>query len=773
MRTLREFEKNTASVPDPEPKQVPSDEPSILDSIVLLWRHKVLMLFIVILSMLVCILVIFQLTPRYTAEARILVGTRATNVVDIDNVLERLRPDRTTIQGEVEILASRSLAEKVVDEIGLVDNPEFNPSIRPPSRFQQYLQWLHKPPAWLDNSPVWFLDSLQWLHATLFGDDLNRLLTPEEGKRKVRNETVTTLMEAMQVEPVRVSYVVSVSVTSEDAELAATIANTLANIYLREQLEQKFGATEQATAWLNERVLTLRKQVETSEKTVEDYRRSQGLTQTSDLNLIEQQISEVNSLLIAAQATTSEADAKVRRTQDLIHTESSIYSAPEVLASPLIQNLRLQETNLVGEVAQMAQEFGPQHPQMINANNELSDIRSKIKEEVERVVSSLQSSLEVAKTREQTLERSLEKLKKEASRLNVSQARLRVLEREAAANQALFDVFLARHMETGEQEELFSADAKIISYAKAPSEQSWPNMQASIGISLVFSGFLALLSVFLVQQVLERGIRHSGQLITALGLNPLGVIPLLSNDKGIVEHVLDKPMSIYSESLRMLYTGLLSTHADESSKSIMITSSLPEEGKTTLCICLARLIARSGRKTLLIDCDLRHGQISKTIGGLSENYGLTHLLTTTSGAIDRVIQQDEKSGLDVITAGKSHQVMADIIQIPNFRAVLEELKTRYEFVVIDTPPVLLVSDTISIANCVNDILFVVRCGKTPRKIAARGVSQILSSQLNITGSVLTMAQSPRKGYYSYEYGSYGYNPEPYGLYSKYNRYYTG
>ncbi len=741
---------NSPIVPDSNAEAPPAAEPVLLDVLALLWRHKMLIFATMLLTMLVSALVLFQLTPRYTAEARILIGTRATNVVDIESVLEALRPDRITIQSEVQVLASRSLAEKVVDELGLVDNPEFNRQLRPPS--------------------LWG-DTLPWLRGLVPGSGPADVLTAAEAERRVRDETVMALIEALDIESVGISYVVSVAVTTEDAELAATVVNTLADIYLREQLDQQFDATEQAASWLNERVLTLRDQVEQSERAVEDYRREQGLTQTSDSTLIEQQISEVNSQLIAARAATSEADAKLRQARELSLSEDGIYSTPEVLAAPLIQNLRMQETSLVGEAAQMAQEYGPRHPRMINVEAELVDIRTRISEEVGRIVSSLENSLEVAKTREQTLESSLDGLREEATRLTTSQARLRVLEREAAANQALFDVFLARYMETGDQEDLFSADARIISRATVPIEHSWPNIPAASAISLVVSLLLALLTVFVVEQVFERGFRHSGQLETGLKVGSFGAIPMLAEpEDSIVDHVLENPMSAFSESLRMLHTGLLATHNEEPN-SVLITSSVANEGKTFLSISLARMLARSGRKTLLIDADFRHGQIAKRLG-LTDDFGFAHLLTDHAIATGSPTKHDEASGLDILTAGKSLKVRTDIVRSRKLSDLLDKFKSSYDFVIVDSPPVLLVSDSITLAQCVDHTVYAVRWANTPRKVAAAGVKQLMDSRVRLAGAALTMAQGHRKGYYSYNYGSYGYGPEPNSLSSKYSQYYA-
>ena len=731
-----------------------AEEPSILEVFAFLWRYKALIFATAALTMLVSALIVFQLTPRYTAQAQIFIGTRSTNVVDIESVLQALRPDRATVQNEIEVIASRSLAEVVVDELGLLERPEFNRQLRPPSLLGSLSQWLSLP-----------------FRAALSSD----AQTPEEEARRIRNNTITAFSEAVSVEPVRLSNVVSVTVDSEDAELSALIANTLSEIYLRQLLDEKFAATEQATDWLDERVIDLREQVERSERAVEVFRQEWGLTQTSDSTLVEQQVSEVNSQLIVARATTSEATARLRQARELIGSEEGIFSIPEVLAAPLIQNLRMQEASLVGESAQMAQEYGPRHPRMINMAAELKDIRGKIGEEVERIVASLENSLEVARTRERALEESLEELKAEADRLTSSQARLRVLEREAAANQALFDMFLARYMETGNQEDLFSAGARIISRATVPSEQVWPNLTAAAGIMLVASALMGLLAVFVAEQVFQRGFRHSAQLETGLKVASFGAVPLLLDDTGnqLENHVLENPMSAFSESLRMLHSALLASHKDEpDSSSVLITSSVSNEGKTFLSISLARLIARSGRKTLLIDADLRHGQIAKRLG-LNDETGLAHLLIGHEKATQSPIQRDAESGLDVLTAGKSLNIRTDIIRQQAMLKLLDEFKPEYDLIIIDSPPLLLVSDSLNLAKCVDETVYAVRWSSTPRKVVRAGIAQLLNSpHAHLAGAVLTLAQSNRKGYYGYGYGSYGYGPEPYGLSSKYSSYYT-
>lgn len=727
-----------------------SPEPNLLSVLALLWRRKGLILSTVILTTLAAVLLVFQVTPRYTAEARILFGTRAAKVVDIERVLGALRSDRATISSEVEVLSSRSLAEKVVDRLGLVDRPEFNRHLRPSS--------LPDPRDWLPPD----------LRTTLFGTAPDTPATAAEADRQVRSDVITALQEATTVDVINISRVVSVTAISEDPSLAAAIANALTDIYLREHLEEKLDATRQAADWLSERVRTLRDQVESSQRAVEDFRQKQGLIQARDTTLVEQQIYEVNTQLISAQTKTAEADARLRHARGLMRTKGrGVDAASEVLSAPLIQQLRMEEAKLAGEKAQMASEYGKRHPKMINVTAELADIRAKIGVEVRRIVRGLENSLEVAQTRQRTLQRSLDKLKAEASRLTASQARLRLLERDAAANQNLYDTFLARWKETGEQDALHRADARIISRATVPSEPSWPNKPAAVSIALVGSMLLALLLVFFVEQVLDRGVRDAEQIENLMGMGTLGMVPMLAGSRtSLFDHVLNEPTSSFSESLRMLHAGLqISDSGDARSQTVLITSSVAEEGKTFIALSLARLMARSGRKVLLIDADLRHGQIAQRLR-LPSRRGLADLLTGRLVSADDAIQRDELSGLHVLTVGRRDGIPTDILQSESMRRLMEKLRPHYELIVVDSPPALLVSDARTLARLMDKTVFVVRWSETARKVAVAGFRQLVESKAQMAGVVLSMAKPRRGDRYSY------YGPGAYGWSSKYGRYYS-
>ena len=516
----------------------------------------------------------------------------------------------------------------------------------------------------------------------------------------------------------------------------------------------------------------LRGQVESSERAVEEYRREHGLIQGKGNTVTEQQVSEINTQLILARTKTAEAEARLRQIRSLVESEDGVESAVNVLASPLISRLRERETDVARREAEMATELGPRHPKMINIRAELEEVRAKLSTEVEKIVRASRNELEVARIRERTLERNLRDIEAKTAKVNTAQGRLRVLEREAAANRTLFDTFLARWKETGRQEEIQQADARILSHAQVPRAPSSPRKLRIVAVAFAFSLFLGVVLVFLVEQ-LDSGFRSSDQVERAAGVSTLSLIPLLSKLRlkrhSPVDYVLNKPASSFAESLRTLYTGVLLSSAGSPAKSILVTSSLPEEGKTTICVALARLLARSGRKVLLVDADLRRSQVARMLN-LPNHAGLVQILGGGGESFKDVVQRDEGSGLHMLSTGSTSVTNAsDLLESTTMRRLLEALRGVYDVVVIDSPPVHLVSDSRILAGMADRTVFVVRWSKVRREVALLGLRRIVESGANVAGVVLSMVNVRRNARYAYADSGYYYG---YGSSRKYRRYYT-
>ena len=442
-----------------------------------------------------------------------------------------------------------------------------------------------------------------------------------------------------------------------------------------------------------------------------------------------------------------------------------------MLASPLIHRLREREADVARRVAEMATEYGPRHPKMINIQAELQDIRGRIEAEVEKIVRGLSNEFEVAQAGERTLERNLSNLQEEATRSGAAHGQLRVLEREAAASRALFDTLLARFKEAGGRDEIQHADARIISYADVPALPTWPRKGLVVGAALAVSTFLGVLLVLLLE-LLDRGFRSSEQIESVTGAGTLSLIPLLAglrlNRGSPVQYVLDRPASSFAESLRTLHTGLLLSDVDTAPKSVLITSSLPVEGKTTIAIAMARLIARSGRRVVLVDADLRRSQVAKILE-LSNEQGLVEILGTQEASLETVIQHDRDSGLHVLTAGsRSVSNPPDLFGSSRMRDLISALQHTYDLIVIDSPPLHVVSDSRVLARMVDKTVYVIRWEKTKREVATLGLKQLLESGASVAGVALSMVNVRKNARYAYPDSGYYY----YRRSREYRRYYT-
>ena len=713
-----------------------------------LFLRKRLIITVTLLISILATLVIFQLTPRYKADTQLLIGTNS-KVVDIQAVLASDLMGDSAILGEMEVIKSRALAKRVVRSLHLEGVEEFNPAPK-------------------EAGALAFLNPKNWI-----SDEFKQALglskvavekTEEQKNIELLSEMARTFLSKVKVSQIKRSQVVTIEMESESPVLAAKMANELAEQYIVGQLEAKFDATKKATDWLNNQLAKLKEKVEASERAVELYRQEKGITQTKgSVGLSQQQMSEINSQLIIARTKRAEASARVRQVQRLIRSGGDVSSVSDVLNSALVQRLKEQESTLQRKYSEMSVSFGKKHPEMIQIQAELRDIKAKITSEVQKIATSLQNELDIASTRQYSLSSSLKQVREETGGDRAAEVGLRALEREASANRTLFETFLNRFKETASTQGMEEANARVISEAEVPLKASFPKKKLLLIVSVLGGLFFAVVLAF-VLEMLNPGLRSPEQVEEHLHMPTLGVIPASDTNVDAHDYVLDKPHSSLTEAVNSLRVSLMLLNPDEQVKSLLVTSAVPSEGKSTLAMLIARISAQAGQKVVLVDTDFRRPTVEEKLKIDAKQPGLTDLLMNHELKLKDVLFEDDKTGMRVLSRGMSSYVNpADLFASQRMQQILNELKSEYDLVILDSPPVMAVTDSRVLSRMVDKTLFVLRWDDTPRKVVKAALHQMAQSGAdNVAGIILQqvdLKQYGRGGYgdsgYYYHYGKYG------------------
>jgi exopolysaccharide transport family protein len=733
------------------------DQIDIRELIRKLWRQKYVIIATTVVITVLAALVIWNITPRFTASAFVMIEPRESQVVNIEAVLSGLPADAENIESQIQVIRSRKLAAKTIEKLQLDRDPEFNASLQPPSVLSQLLNWR----SYLAYLP-------DGVRETLFSpatEETKVVLSEEEEAERLLARLIDGFLGKLKVTPEGRSRVIRITFESQRARTAAEVANTLADFYIVAQLDAKFEATRRANEWLSERIADLSTQVDASEKASEAFRSSQGLTQGGGTTLAEQEVSQLNTQLVGERARRAEAEARLRQVQSLVASDG-VSSASDVMNAPMIQNLRQQETEIERRMAELSQEFGERHPTMVNVRAELADIRGKLQIEVNRIVQSLRNEVAVARAREATLDQALTERKRAMGEIKSSEVQLRALEREAQANRTLLETFLTRSKETHSQQSFQQADASILSPAAVPNGPSYPNKKMMVAVALLIAGGIGVILAFLIEQ-LDQGFRSTEQVEQMLGLNPLGLLPSLPVSAKVrykpQQYILNRPRSAYAEAVRSLHTSLLLSDTERPPKVIMIASSLPREGKTSTALSLAIMQAKVGQNVVIVDCDLRRPSIHKALG-LRSRPGLVEVLAGEV-TLDEALMIDSVSGATVLATGAPAADPPDLLASQQMRKLLSDLAERFDLVIIDSAPTLAVSDTRILSRLVDKTVFVVRWAKTRRETAIGGLKQILDVGGDVAGVLLSMVDVK-------EHARYGFSDSGYYT-GEIRKYYTG
>lgn len=677
---------------------------------------------------------IFQIIPRYTAESAVILEARKTQVVDVQAVLSGLPADMSVIRSEVEVLKSPGIAERVARKLDLASTPEFNPALRPPSSFDKL--WARITSFdWRGPEP----DPPRTTHYEATPLEILAAAEALQGKAEVTNE-------------IR-SYVLKIRIESEDAKMAAAIANAYADAYLDSQLETKFNAVRRANNWLNEHLTELREQVEKSDVAVQRFKTAHNLTESKGVTVNAQQLGELNSQLTLAAADRAQKESNLHEIQDQLKIGGAD-AAAQVLASPLIQKLRGEQTDLLAKQAQLATKYRAAHPAMVDISAQLSDIQEKMQEETDKVVRGMTGELSSARAKEAALRASLNQLQRGAENQGDAEVQLRQLERESESNRALYQNFLMRFKQTSAQEDSQQADARLLAAARIPGGPSYPQTNRLLMMAFGSSILIGLLAAFVVEQ-LDPGFRTREQFERATRTPSLGLVPA---EKGAGPHAIDiiieKPTSTYSEAIRTIRTALRYTHIDNPPKIVMVTSSLPGEGKSVFSVSLARSVACSGGRALIIDCDLRRPTLAKLLN-VSPGPGVLGLIEQ-GATFEKVRGVEEKTGMHYIAGTISTPNPQDLLGSNQMRQWLDHLRSDYDFIVLDTPPVLSVSDALVLSHMADTTIYLVRWGSSARPVVTNGLRTFTNDGGNLAGAVLSRVDMAKHSGYTYGEDRYAY-----------------
>lgn len=682
-------------------------------------------------------IVVAQLQPRYAAFAQVLVGVPQPKVLSkSEAVVSGLPPDAEIVRNESYVMASPSVASAVIQKLGLDRDPEFNPELRDPSLWQRI--------------SYFFSDALRSL------DDSDRVAARKtaDGFDRRTQRIVDTVLSKVDVEPVARSYVLSVEADSFDAVTAAKLANGFAAAYVEQERDKKWQATHDAEIYLKKRIDEMQRAVAKSDQAVEDYRRQAGLLRGATTGVTEQQLTELNTQLILAQAAKAEADARLSEALSLSKRADAAETIPQVLSSPTIQSMKQQQIEVQRKIAELSSTYGEMHPKMQNARAEAQELRQKIQIEVNRVIGGLRNEARSAGARYAALRDNFTRLKAEMGSANEKSIELQALDREAAANRSLLEAMLGRYKETVAQQDLVQADAQIIAPASVPDSPSFPPRLPLIAMAALGGLAIGVLVAFVVENF-DKTFRRPDEIEDSTGLSTLALVPTLTRRARPAHHVLDKPVSPFSDALRRLYISMQCDNPAEPSRLIMVASAVPKEGKSVLCASLGRLLASSGRRVLLIDCDWRRPSQHRLFGAKNRG-GLASVLTGES-TLENAVYHDRASGARVLFAGASRPHNLDLLNSNVMRQLLVDVANSYDAVLLDTPPVLVGAEVLHLARLVDKTVFLVRWGRTPREVALDALKQIVEAHGHVAGVALSQVNADRYRYYSYSQLDYGYS----------------
>lgn len=704
-----------------------------------IWHHKLPILGLSAVVTLVAILYAYSLTPIFRATASLLIEEKTAKVVSIEQIYDVEGKGNEYLQTQLELLRSRALAERVVRRLDLTKHKEFDPRQQP------------KPMLSFGNPFKNF--RAEKLVPGKMPEDLKAQQSATEDQ--IFDSVVGALMSRTTIAPQGKSYVVKVSVDMADAQMAARAANELANGFIEMQLEANMNMAVTATEWMNKRLGELQVNLKRAEDRLQAFREAENLVDLEGVTTISaDELRATGDRMIDARRQRAEAESQYRQVAAISKGDwEKLASVPAVLGHPLIQQFKGDEARARAKVEELSRRYGPRHPVMEAARSELNAASASLRSQVEQVVAGIERSYQIALANENSLQASFNANRTQIQEISRKEFRLRELQRDVEANRALYDTFLTRLKETAATADLKSANARVVDEASVPNVPIKPRKPMIVMVATLLSLVLGV-ALALLLEALNNTFKGSEQVEALLNLPVLGILPLMAiKERNVLARMFAHGKDHrFSESIRTIRTGVVLAGMDHPHQVMVVTSSVPGEGKTTVAANLAFALGQMER-VLLVDADLRRPTLGKSFEFPVGTPGLANLIAGTARLEECIRTVD---GIDVISAGAVPPNPLELISSSAFGRVLDELKRRYERIVIDSPPTQAVSDAIVLSTIAQSLLYVVRASSTPIPLVQKGIGQLLQNNAPVKGVVLNQfdVSKSRKYGYGYGYGHY-------------------
>jgi polysaccharide biosynthesis transport protein len=723
------------------PSEQPTDTISLRSLFLTLWRWKLLLLTFTSGALGLGYFTVEQMVPRYSAEAALLLDVPQVKVTNVESVDSNQPKDNAVVRSQIDIIQSRSLTQRVVEALSLVDDPEFNFYARPhpigwladhlPEQINHVL-----PDAWQQ----WFQQSAP--------------VGPAPDPERQQSDVVTNVLLRLGALNDSKSYTIQLRFQSENPEKAARILNKLTELYLVNQLEARYQATERATHWLESKRADLRMHVDEAERALQDYKEKHSITDLpNNGTLAVDQVTNISRDLMNARSSRAQAEAQLREAQQLANSISHAASSPQVSISPLIQTLRSQLISLERKYAEMSSTYGDRNPKVLNVEADLHEARLLLQQEVDRIVDGLKSQVKIERSREENLEEQLRVLETANQEKNRAAGGLKYLESEAAAARSVLQTFVTGMVATSAQSGYQNSDARVLSAAETPTHPSFPPRILLVSLFAV-AGVLISLTIIFLSESLDDKIRSTEEAEGFLGVPVLGGIPqipsLRRQSKNPSAYALANPFSAYAEAMRSINVTVHASNVDHPPKVLLITSPLPGDGKSTAAASMARLAASMGRQVLLVDCDFRYPSIGKLLDATPGPGFLEFLLGESS--LEDAARVDKASGLSFIPIGcETHgsKFPIELFHSGRMANLVHFAAKRFDLVIFDSPPIGLVHDALMLADYADAILMVVRWGTTRKAVARTALRKFTTSNYKVMGVVLSQVDVARHAGYGY------------------------